>query len=571
MIKRYLFAVLALMSLSAIAIDAKAPADSTYKRLSTEEFFKKMNKSFDVLGAVYKELAINYLVDVDPELLMEKAIDGMLDDLDPYTVYYPAGSENSSDMLEGEEYIGYGITITRIDSSIYIKRVKPGYGADEAGLKAGDKLVNIDGKDLYGLSSDSLSNYTRGEEGTSAMTTYERGGELFKTRVTRMNIEDPPLKHSEMLAGDVAYVALDRFSRKSSMELKQALRELGKSSKLNAVILDLRGNGGGLLEQAVKIVETFVPRGSVIVSTKGRFDAELMTYKALLDPEYPDIKVAVLVDGGSASASEVVTGAMQDLDRGVVLGSRSFGKGLVQTYASLPHGGKLKLTSANYYTPSGRSIQKLDIEQLVNGRTGFTDSLEVFTTVGGRVLPQHKGIMPDTVLSSFPLSNEFMSIVNPDYVFRYIVRHVKEPGKYGLNSTIEDEVIEDMVAKLDFDQIRYGYPDLRYMDYADDDIEGEIGSDVTYAIDNAKNMILDEVKKDLLTKKDELKTLLKIELMRWNLTNEEYIRYFLSKDQVAQEAINILSSERYADILTPQSEPAIEASTETNSPVLEKE
>jgi len=519
--------------------------------LTQEEFFKKINRSFDILGAVYKEVAINYLIDVDPELLMDKAIRGMLNNLDPYTVYYTSDEETLTDQLNRDEYIGFGITISIIDSTIYVNRVKAGYGAEIAGFKPGDIIHEIDGIKLYGMRPDSISNYTHGNSGTVSNVVLIRDGKKISTIVERMEITDPAVPYYGMLDSGVGYISLERFSSGSALELKQALRSLDKANDLNGLVIDLRGNSGGLLNEAVQIAETFVPLNSEIVSTKGRLDVEIQTYQSLKQPEYGDLRLAIIVDEQSASASEVIAGAIQDLDRGIIVGKQTFGKGLVQTYSRLPHGAKLKITTANYFTPSGRSIQKLDIEKLVSNQERRLDDTLIFTTVNGRVLSQFNGVMPDTLVNGFNLPNEYLSILSPRFVFEFITRNVVNTSDFGLNSEIDDNLVYALIESVDFDQLKYALPNLEYLLSVDEQvINNELGADIDREVNSAKERILISTKERLKKRKSEIKQLLKIELLRRNLNLDEYLDFVLANDNVISTAADILDSHSYINLLS---------------------
>jgi carboxyl-terminal processing protease len=528
-------------------VNATVAKDTT--RLSQDEFFKKIGKSFDILGAVYKELAINYLIDVDPEVLMRKAIDGMLADLDPYTVYYDKNDETLSDRLEGEEYVGFGIRVAYIDSNIFVSSVRNGFGADQAGFRPGDIIKSVDGKELYGISSDSLSNYTRGEIGTVSQVVLLRDNQEIPVVVERMSINDPAVSYSTLLNDSIAYIALNRFSRGSADELRKTLRNLDKTNPLSGFILDLRGNGGGLLSEAVSIVETFVGKNTDIVSTKGRFDINLQSYKSASEPEFEDLSIAVIIDEQSASASEVVSGAIQDLDRGIVIGRPSFGKGLVQSYANLPFGAKLKITTANYFTPSGRSIQKLDIEKLVLDRDSFADDTTVYTTANGRIISDHHGILPDTIVDYSELPDEYLSILNSRYIFNHLVRNLDGRSKYGLNNKLPEEYILSMIDSLEFTDILYGYPQLSNLDYTIIDSTQSLELEYDNLIQMTKQSALEATKEKLKSEIPLISDLVKTELMRQNLKLEEYRSYAAKKDNMINTAIKLLTTDDYLRML----------------------
>ncbi|MDL1893640.1 S41 family peptidase, partial [Sphingobacteriales bacterium CHB3] len=326
------------------------------------DFFFKINKGIDIFGRVYKEISLNYVDEVDPEKFMQAGIKGMLGTLDPYTVFIDKEDGDEVEMLTNGRYGGIGVTIGARDGSVQVISVMDGHAAQRAGIIPGDKIIEIDGTKVADKNSNEVRSYMRGEPGTEVKILIQREGEnkpiLFV--VVREDIRVKNVTYAEFIGNGIAYVRLERFSRKAGDELRQSLKELKLKGEIKGLVLDLRGNPGGLLDAAVDVVSKFVTKGNLIVSTKGRRPESEKQYNSVEEPLLPDVPLIVLVNRSSASASEIVAGAIQDLDRGIVVGTRSFGKGLVQTIVPLNYGAQLKVTTARYYIPSGRSIQEID-------------------------------------------------------------------------------------------------------------------------------------------------------------------------------------------------------------------
>lgn len=368
-----------------------------------DDFLFKVNKSIDLFGRVYKEVATNYVDVVDPEKFMEAGIDGMLGTLDPYTVYIGKEEGDEVDLLTTGKYGGIGVTIGVRDGGVRVISVMDGYSAQRAGILPGDKLVQVDTLVVGDRKPDEVRSLTRGEPGTEVRVIIEREGETrpLEFVLIREEIQVKNVTYSSRLDGGIGYIRLERFSRNAGEEVRQAVKELKIKGDLKGLILDLRGNPGGLLDAAVDVASKFLPRGSLIVTTRGRRPEAEKKYLSVEEPLLPSLPMAVLTDRGSASASEIVAGSLQDLDRVIVVGTRTFGKGLVQTIVPLNFGSQLKITTARYYTPSGRSIQEINyLHREKSGVFAVTpDSLKKrFSTSRGRAVYEAGGITPDSTV-----------------------------------------------------------------------------------------------------------------------------------------------------------------------------
>lgn len=395
------------------------------------EMFFKISKSIDVFGRVYREVAANYVDEVDPEKFMQAGIDGMLGTLDPYTVFIDKEDGDEVDLLTNGKYGGIGVTIGVRDGVMRIITVMEGYSAHRQGLLPGDRLLEIEGTKVSSKKPEEVRNLTRGDPGTEVRVVVEREGEpkplLFV--LIREEIQVKNVTYAGYVEPGIGYIRLERFSRKAGEEVRQAIKELKVQGELKGMILDLRGNPGGLLDAAVDVVSKFVPRGSLIVYTKGRRQEADKKYYSTEEPLLPSTPLIVLTDRGSASASEIVSGSLQDLDRALMVGTRTFGKGLVQTILPLNYGAQLKVTTARYYVPSGRSIQEIDY--LHKDRNGVfvtvPDSLKrEYKTSHGRRVFEFGGITPDSVVGAADVGPMVRELQRKSLFFKFANKYVAE-------------------------------------------------------------------------------------------------------------------------------------------------
>lgn len=397
----------------------------------TESYFE-VSKNLDIFATLFRELNIYYVDDANPGDLMKTGIDAMLESLDPYTNYIPESKMEDYKMMTTGQYGGIGAVIQTKGGHVIIAEPYEGFGADKAGLMAGDKIMKIDGNDASGKNSSEIREFLLGQPGTTIELVIERPGteELITKIVTREEVKIKDVPYSGMVADSIGYIRLGGFTESASAEVKAALTEL-KEKGANKIVLDLRGNGGGLLRESVNIVNLFVEKGTPVVNTKGKIKDWDKEYKALNTPIDTEIPLIILINGGSASASEIVSGSLQDNDRAVVMGTLSFGKGLVQNVIPLSYNSKLKLTVAKYYTPSGRCIQKLDYSHKnAKGKAdAIPDSLitEFRTVNSKRPVFDGKGVAPDIEVKNKLLSNISKSLLLKslffDFATAYKLKH----------------------------------------------------------------------------------------------------------------------------------------------------
>jgi carboxyl-terminal processing protease len=397
---------------------------------SDSDYFFKINKSIDVFGRVYKEIAANYVDEVDPERFMQAGVDGLLGTLDPYTVYIDKEEGDEVDLLTHGKYGGIGVTIGRRGKVIQVLTVMDGYSAQRHGVLPGDAILEIDGIPV-GKKLDKVRTLTRGEPGTEVKVLIEREGEPSPIEfvLIREEIKLRNVTYSDYIDDGIAYIRLERFSRRAGEEVRQAIKELKLNGQLKGLVLDLRGNPGGLLDAAVDVVSKFVPKGSAIVSTKGRRSTADKRYLSAEEPLVPEVPMVVLTDRSSASASEIVAGSLQDLDRALIVGARTFGKGLVQTILPLNYGAQLKITTARYYTPSGRSIQEIDYMGTDSNGVFATvpDSLKrEFKTANGRTVYEYGGISPDSTVEEKDMGPMVRELYRKSLFFKFSNKYAAE-------------------------------------------------------------------------------------------------------------------------------------------------
>ncbi|MFD2917080.1 S41 family peptidase [Psychroserpens luteus] len=382
--------------------------------------FFEIAKQIEIFTTLFKELNMNYVDDTNPGDLMDTAIKSMLADLDPYTNYYNEQDVESARINNAGDYTGIGANVLTLKDRLVIVEPYKDYAADKAGLKAGDEIIKVDNVTVADFKDDA-GNLLQGGAGTSVEVTYIRQGKTENATIQREAVDIHAVPHYSMVNENTGYIVLRKFNEKTSTETKSALRDL-KNQGAKKLILDLRGNPGGLLREAVNVTNIFVPKNQLVVTTKSKVEKYNKTYYTKNEPMDTEIPLVVLIDGSSASASEIVSGALQDLDRAVVIGARSFGKGLVQRPKKLTYGTQMKITISRYYTPSGRCIQALDYwNRDENGKATRTkqENYNAFKTKKGRTVYDGGGVQPDLELDETKLSPITKAIIDENLIFKY--------------------------------------------------------------------------------------------------------------------------------------------------------
>ncbi len=393
-----------------------------------DDYFE-ISRNLDIFASLYREVNIYYVDEIKPGEMMKTGIDAMLKSLDPYTNYIPESEIEDYRFMTTGQYGGIGALIAKKGEYIMITDPYENFPAQKAGLLAGDLIVEIDGKPLTGKNSDDVSKFLKGQPGTEVKLMIQREGiaKPFEKTVMREEIKIPAVSYSGVIGdGTIGYIRLTSFTENCGKEVGDALVKLKTENKITSVVFDLRDNPGGLLNEAVNIVNLFEPKGTLVVNTKGKVKEWDKSYRTLNQPIDMDMPMAVLINSGSASASEIVSGCVQDLDRGILIGTRSYGKGLVQTTRPLPYNAQLKVTTAKYYIPSGRCIQALDYSNRnADGSVGHVpDSLmTMFKTKDGRTVYDGGGVVPDFVIEPDTASAIAVSLVSKFLIFDYATKY----------------------------------------------------------------------------------------------------------------------------------------------------
>lgn len=443
-----------------ICVFATAILSVGFLYVGDDSFYRRMGRSMDAFGAVMREISTTYVDDVDPQLLIDAGIEGMLGKLDPYTVYVPADDKEDLELISSGIYTGFGVTVATRDSMLFITNVRENFPAHKAGIRIGDRLLSIGGFRVDTLSPKELRRHTRGQQGEVAELKILREGraDTIVVMVERAEMIVENVSFSDVLPGDIGYIRLSRFTRYAPIEIRRHITILRERAVLQGLILDLRDNPGGLLDAAVGVVETFVPRGSTIVSTKSRDPNDTRIIRSENNPLEPTLPLAVLINERSASASEVVAGAIQDLDRGIVVGRRSYGKGLVQSVVPLPNDASLKVTTARYYTPSGRSIQRIDFAAK-RGTVTKHDTAQ-FSTRNGRAVRELHGIEPDTSVSDSLFPAPLEHLLQEDVFFRFGTQYTANKSQLPEKFTVDKAVIESFIKYIETQPVALRSPIL---------------------------------------------------------------------------------------------------------------
>ena len=521
--------------------------------VSFKDDFFEIAKQIEIFTTLFKELNKNYVDETNPGDLMDKSIKGMLASLDPYTVYF-----NEQDVVKFKinntgEYTGIGAVITRRNDKLIIKEPYKNFPADKAGLKAGDEVIQI-GDILLSDFKDDASQLFRGAKNTKIEVKYIRQGKTNTTQIVLDEVEVKSVPFFGKIDDKTGYIVLARFNQKASYETKQALEQLKKEGA-ERIVLDLRGNPGGLLNEAVNICNLFVPKNEIIVTTKSRIEKHNNTYKTSKEPVDTEIPLAILVNGKSASASEIVSGALQDLDRAVIIGSRSFGKGLVQRPVDLTYGTQLKVTISRYYTPSGRCIQALNYNQKdKNGIATKTDAKNytAFKTRKGRTVYDGGGILPDIELEETKLSPITEALQKNDGIFNYVTAY------YYKNQNLGDKI--PTFSDTDFQSFKQFLKTEKFSF----DTETELALKNTLAVAKKEKiddsitaeyqqllLALQKSEENLLDKnKAEIKNLILDEIIKRYQYQEGLYQYYLKNNSEIKKATSVLgTSSQYKNIL----------------------
>ncbi len=520
----------------------------------------EVTKNLDIFASLFKELNIYYVDETNPGDLMKKGIDEMLESLDPYTNYYPESDIEDYKLFMTGQYGGIGALIRQHGDYVYISEPYEGFPAQKNDLRAGDKLLEINGASAKGKRTDEVSKMLKGSPSSSVKLLLEREGESkpIEKTITREEIKIKNVSYSGMVAPGVGYIKLTSFTDNAANEVKAALLDLKKNPDFKYLVFDLRGNGGGLLNEAVNIVNLFVDKGREVVSTRGKVKDWDKTLYADREPIDVTTPMAVLVNRGSASASEIVSGALQDLDRAVIIGQRSFGKGLVQQTKPLPYNAQLKVTIAKYYIPSGRCIQALDYSH--KNADGSVDKvpdslITAFKTVkNGRIVYDGAGIAPDIAVEPEHYANISASLVQKacifDYATNYHLKHQSIPSP--LQFKLSDEDYNDFMAFIKDREYDYTTKSEKLLE----DLKKATEDDKKYdnlkaEFEALKGKVAHNKTEDLLKNKEEISALIEEEIASRYSYQRGRCEASLKTDKELTEAVKLLNDQkRYTDMLT---------------------
>lgn len=485
---------------------------------SFKEDLFQISKNLDIFASVYKELNISYVDDVNTSKLMRTGIDAMLENLDPYTEFVPESEiEDYKMKYVSTQYGGIGAGVIHRDGKVFISAPFEGYPAQKADIRAGDEVISIDNEKIAGKSNDQISQLLKGPKETPIKIVVLRNGKNLEKQIKRAEINQPNVSYHGMLADNIGYIKLDKFLENSGQEVKDALVDIQKNNP-KGLILDLRYNGGGILQEAVKIVNLFVNRDVEIVVQKGKNSEKTISYKTYTNPIAADLPIVVLVNNRSASASEIVAGSLQDLDRAVVVGQRSFGKGLVQQTFNLPYNSLIKITVAKYYTPSGRCIQALDYTHRHDDGSvdKLADSLlSAFKTKAGRAVYNGSGIYPDFYIKPVDFHDITQALVTKYLIFDYATEFANKHQSIAPADkfVLSDAEYQDFVTYLKGKDYSYqtatekSLTDVKF--YAESDKKWDA---IKADVDNLKHKIATSKEADFTTYKTEIKRVLESEI-----------------------------------------------------------
>lgn len=532
------------------------PALSLTVLLGTVSFqsdFFEIAKQIEIFTTLFKELNMNYVDETNPAELMDAAIDGMLGELDPYTKYWTEQEVEDAKISRSGDYSGIGATVRRKDKKMTIIEPRKGYPADMAGLKAGDEIIKI-GEIVVSEIEGDAGDLLKGAPGSNVEVTYLRQGKKNTTTIKRSAVEVDAVPFYEMIDETTGYIVLSKFNRKASAQVQEAVESL-KTDGATSIVLDLRGNPGGLLNEAVNICGLFLPKGSLITTTKSVVKKYNKTYKTTNAPIDTDIPIAVLINGRSASASEIVSGSLQDYDRAVVIGARSFGKGLVQRPKSLTYGTQLKVTISRYYTPSGRCIQALDYwNRDKQGNAVRTDEKDFkeFKTKNGRKVFDGGGVFPDIEISSAKTSAITKALLKDNAIFEYATKYYYDHQYSDLSEfSFLDADFEDFKNFLQQKGFTYETETESAFAKALQQAKKD-GFDTTInsAYTNLQNTITQAKNQELDTHKDEIQAELIDEIVKRYFYRDGLYTYQIQNSPEIAEAKAILSDQkRYTKIL----------------------
>jgi carboxyl-terminal processing protease len=517
-----------------------------------------LGRSMEILINMFRELSTTYVDEIDSEKLLNDAAAGMVRHLDPYTSYIPEEEMTDFDVMTTGKYGGVGSLIRQKGEYVIFAQPYKGSPADRAGIKIGDKILAIDGESAKGWTNAQVSSRLKGDPNTSVKVTIERllTGEVAELTLKRERISIPGVPYSGWVAPGIGFIQHGDFTEGCYDQMRQAIERLQQEGELKALILDYRSNGGGILQEAVKIVGLFTPKGTEVVRTKGRSGETI--FKTQQEPLVKELPLAVLINGSSASATEIVSGALQDLDRAVLIGQKSFGKGLVQSTRPLGYNSFLKLTTGKYYIPSGRCIQKLDYSSHDNreGREVADSTLKSFTTAAGRVVYDGGGIRPDIELEAEYISRFAVTLYGLGFIEDFVDDYMKRNFGKDIdleNFSITDEDYADFVAFMQDKEVNYESASRNMLKMMKEAAKSDNFKELQEQIALLEQNLKDDKMTNLETYREEIIETINSDIVLRHAYSEGLIKYNLKKDKEIARAIELLQNiEEYNSILSPK-------------------
>ena len=526
--------------------------------MHAQDKYARIANSLEIYNAVMRELSINYVDTIDYEQINQAGINYMLQKLDPYTTFFAESEEDALKMMTTGTYGGIGAIISRQGANILIAEPYEGMPAQRHDIRAGDIIVEVDGKSTKGLQTGDVSQMLRGPQGTEVELLLQRPGEkkTFRKKIIREVIQINPVEYYGMLTDTIGYIALRDFTDKAYNEVRDAVIDLTKNHDMRKLIIDLRSNGGGLVSEAVNIAGLFVPRHTHIVSTKGLQPQSHQEYVTSNEPLLPDLPLMVLINSASASASEILAGALQDLDRAIVIGERSYGKGLVQSLRPLPHNTYLKVTTAKYYIPSGRCVQAIDYAKRNSDGSiqRIPDSLtHEFTTRNGRKVRDGGGIMPDSTLKRRDDCNIVYELYVRNLFFDYATNYARThksiaaPERFALTDAEYDDFINYVKAQ----NFTYELQSAQMLDEVRQVVQAEgYATDADTLLAQLATTLKPDIDRDLRRFRQSIEELLGSEIVKRYYFQKGTVAYELRFDQWLHQTIDLFNDDRRcADIL----------------------
>ena len=514
--------------------------------------FFEIAKQIEIYNTLFKELNMYYVDEINPAELTEKAIKNTLNSLDPYTNFYNEQMVENAKIAREGEYGGVGVNVFYTKEGIHIREIYKGFSADKAGLKPGDIIVSVSNQTLKNMNADQQSEFLKGVPNSKVLVEIERQGKKIQKELTREKVVLNPVPFSEMIDAETGYIVLTEFNEKASFEVKKAFKELQQKG-MKKLVFDLRSNPGGSLLEAINITNFFIPKGKTIVTTKAKVKSLSTIYRASNEPLDLEIPIVVLINRRSASASEIVSGALQDYDRAVILGQRSFGKGLVQRYRELTYGTQLKVTISKYYTPSGRCIQELDYTNR-DPKTGevpkFSDKgIQAFKTEKGRTVYDGGGVMPDVEIETTKRLPITETLLDSKAIFNFGIAYLyKNPTIASLeNFRFTTADFKEFTNFLATDTTFVTKQEKLFQDA----FEASKDKDINKEYQKIREKLVQDKISEIAKNEDIITEIIKEEILKNYFYEEGLYQYQLKNDETILKATQLLkNSKNYTQILS---------------------